>query len=124
MENLTIINISELLVIIFSVLLGSGAYISFVHRKNKEKISISYILPILIVNLFWTYLVSKLLTVANLGKWSDPALLMVAFCGQYIAEWFHKNNPKLFDFAAKKVGVDLNNKKDDNNEKTIEDEDK
>ena len=126
MENITPYNISEFLAILFSVLIGSGAYISFVYIKNKVKVSLPYVVAVVLINFCLTYVASGLLKVSNWGKWSAPALTMVAFAGQYIADWIDKRYLKIFDTASKKAGFNLNNEKDDkdeNNNTTKEDED-
>ena len=117
-------NLSEYIALLFSVLIGSGAFISFVYKENLRKISIAYIVAVLLINLCLTYIADGVLRNLNWGEWRTPILPFVAFAGQYLADWFHKRNPKLFDFAAKKAGVDLNNNQNDsNNENTPENED-
>lgn len=122
MENLSY-KIVEYLVLLFSVLIGSGAFISFVYTKNKQRITAGYIVAVLLINLFWTYFASEFLKVMDWARWSAPALVMVAFCGQYLADWLHRRAPYIFDHVAKKAGFNLNhNKNDNNNPNTTEDE--
>lgn len=124
MENLTY-NISEYLALIFSVLIGSGAYISFVYIKNKQKISVSYIVAVLIINLCITYVASGLLKVLNWSEWRTPSLPMVAFAAQNLTDWLDKNYFKIFDTAAKRAGIKPEDKEKQNesNIKTSENED-
>lgn len=117
-------NIIEYIVLIFSVLIGSGAYISFVFIKNKQKIGFKYIIAVLLINLCFTYIASGILMVFKWGEWKAPALPMVAFGGQYLTDWIDKNYLKILNTAAKKAGVDVNNNQNDNNIKTSEDENK
>lgn len=117
-------NIIEYIVLIFSVLIGSGAYISFVFIKNKQKIGFKYIIAVLLINLCFTYIASGILMVFKWGEWKSPALPMVAFGGQYLTDWIDKNYLKILNTAAKKAGVDVNNNQNDNNIKTSENENK
>jgi len=123
MENISSYNISEFFALLFSVLIGSGAYISFVYIKNKVKVSLWYVVAVVLINLCLTYIVSGFLKVLDWGKWSAPALTMVAFAGQYIADWIDKRYLKIFDTASKKAGFNLNNEKDENNNTSSENED-
>ncbi|WP_347218130.1 hypothetical protein [Chryseobacterium sp.] len=104
MENINY-NISEILAVIFSVLIGSGAYISFVYIKNKQKISASYIIAVLLINLCLTYVASELLKAFDWSQWRSPSLPMVAFGGQYLTDWLDKRYFKIFDTAAKRAGL-------------------
>ena len=124
MENLNY-NISEIIALVMSVLIGSGAYISFVYIKNKQKISVAYIVAVLIVNLCITYVASGLLMVLNYSEWRSPSLPMVAFAAQNLTDWLDKNYFKIFDTAAKRAGIKSNEKKEENefNTKTPENED-
>lgn len=120
MENINY-NISEILAVIFSVLIGSGAYISFVYIKNKQKISASYIIAVLLINLCLTYVASELLKAFDWSQWRSPSLPMVAFAGQYLTDWLDKRYFKIFDTAAKRAGLKLdddepNTKKSEENE--------
>ncbi|AZB01299.1 hypothetical protein EG359_17495 [Chryseobacterium joostei] len=120
MENINY-NISEILAVIFSVLIGSGAYISFVYIKNKQNISASYIIAVLLINLCLTYVASELLKAFNWSQWRSPSLPMVAFAGQYLTDWLDKRYFKIFDTAAKRAGIKLdddepNIKKSEENE--------
>ena len=123
MENISSYNISEFFALLFSVLIGSGAYISFVYIKNKVKVSLRYVVAVVLINLCLTYIASGFLKVLDWGKWSAPALTMVAFAGQYIADWIDKRYLKIFDTASKKAGFNLNNDKDENNNTSSENED-
>lgn len=123
MENLTTYNLSEYLALIFSVLIGSGAFISFVYIKNKQKISVAYIVAVLLINLCITFIASGLLKLLGWGEWRSPVLPLVAFAGQYLTDWFHKRHSNIFDSAAKRAGFDLNTKQNDSNENTSENED-
>lgn len=120
MENINY-NISEILAVIFSVLIGSGAYISFVYIKNKQKISTAYVIAVLLINLCLTYVASELLKAFNWSQWRSPSLPMVAFAGQYLTDWLDKRYFKIFDTAAKRAGIKLdddepNTKKSEKNE--------
>ncbi|WP_284460770.1 hypothetical protein [Chryseobacterium sp.] len=123
MENTTAYNISEYLALIFSVLIGSGAYISFVYIKNKQKISAAYIIAVLLINLCLTYVASELLKALNWNEWRSPSLPVVAFAGQYLTDWFDKRYLKIFDTASKRAGINIEENKDESNNKTSENED-
>lgn len=122
MENLTSYNISEYLALVFSVLIGSGAYISFVYIKNKQKISIAYVVAVLLINLCLTYVASELLKAFNWSEWRNPSLPMVAFAGQYLTDWLDKRYLKIFDTAAKRAGIKIDDK-DELNDKNSDNED-
>lgn len=122
MENINY-NISEILAVIFSVLIGSGAYISFVYIKNKQKISAAYVVAVLLINLCLTYVASELLKAFNWSQWRSPSLPMVAFAGQYLTDWLDKRYFKIFDTAAKRAGLKLDND-EHNTKKSEENEDK
>lgn len=120
MEQISSYNISELIALILSVLIGSGAYISFVYIKNKLKVSFRYVVAVVLINLCLTYIASGFLKVLNWGKWSAPALTLVAFAGQYIADWIDKRYLKILDSASKKAGFNLNDKNNEDNNTTEE----
>lgn len=122
MENINTYNISEYLALVFSVLIGSGAYISFVYIKNKQKISAAYIIAVLLINLFLTYAASELLKVLNWSEWRSPSLPIVAFAGQYLTDWFDKRYLKIFDTASKRAGIKIEDENEYNN-KNSENED-
>lgn len=121
MENINY-NISEIIALIMSVLIGSGAYISFVYIKNKQKISTAYVIAVLLINLCLTYVASELLKAFNWSEWRNPSLPMVAFAGQYLTDWMDKRYLKIFDTAAKRAGIKLNDKDDESNDKNSENE--
>ncbi|MCE4064365.1 hypothetical protein LXM63_04610 [Chryseobacterium gleum] len=114
MENLNY-NISEIIALVMSVLIGSGAYISFVYIKNKQKISVAYVMSVLLINLCLTYVASELLKAFNWSEWRNPSLPMVAFAGQYLTDWMDKRYLKIFDTAAKRAGIKIDDKDESNN---------
>ncbi|WP_312394763.1 hypothetical protein [Chryseobacterium sp.] len=122
MENITTYNISEYLALVFSVLIGSGAYISFVYIKNKQKISAAYVIAVLLINLCLTYVASGILKVLNWSEWRSPSLPIVAFAGQYLTDWFDKRYLKIFDTASKRAGLKIDDQNEYNN-KNSENED-
>ncbi|MHA7822481.1 hypothetical protein ACVVIH_06935 [Chryseobacterium arthrosphaerae] len=120
MENLNY-NISEILAVILSVLIGSGAYVSFVYIKNKQKISVAYVVAVLLINLCLTYVASELLKAFKWSEWRNPSLPMVAFAGQYLTDWLDKRYLKIFDTAAKRAGIKIDDQ-DESNDKNSENE--
>lgn len=119
MEHLTTYNIKEIAALVFSVLIGSGAYVGFVALKRQQNLSVKYVVLVILINLFVTYVGSEILKIFNWGMYRAPALPMVAFGGQYLTDWFDKRYLKIFDSASKKAGLNLKeseDEKEDNNQ--------
>ncbi len=110
MESLSAYNISEIIALLTAVLIGSGAYIAFVRVKRDKPINIVFIISTIVINIFLANATSELLKVFNWGAYRALILPIVAYSGQYLLEWFDKRRDKIFDSATKKVGFDINDK--------------
>ena len=116
MDNITLYSVNEVIALVTSVLIGTGAYIGFVVLKKQQKLSFSFIFYVLLINLFVTYLASELLKILKWGEYRTLALPVMAYIGQYVMEWFDKRYLKIFDSGIKKAGLDINNKDDEQEE--------
>lgn len=112
MQDFTMYSLYEGVALVFSVLVGTGAYLGYMFIKKGQKYSKGVILLIILVNFFITNLISEFLRLKNFGEYRSVALPLAAFGGQYFMDWIDRNYLKIFDAAAKKGGLDL--KKEDN----------
>lgn len=113
MDNITLYSVNEVVALVTAVAIGTGAYVGFVVLKKQQKLSISFIIWVLLINLFVTYLASELLKILKWGEYRALALPVVAYIGQYLMEWFDKRYLKIFDSGIKKAGLDLNKNSDE-----------
>ena len=67
------------------------------------------------MNLFVTYFFSEMLNAFNHTKYKGLVQLGVAYAGQYFLTWLDKRSFKILDSSVKKIGIDINNDSDDNN---------
>jgi len=118
MQNFQINDMNEIIALIVSVLIGTGAYLGFVILKKNQKANGKLIFWVLLINLFVTYLVSEALKIFKWGEYRTLILPLVAYAGQYFTDWLDKRYLKIFDSGAGKMGLDLNN----NNEEDVEPE--
>ena len=116
MEFLESYNIGELVALLVSVLIGTGAYLGFIILNKNQKVNVKFVFLILIINLFVTHAVSEIIKIFKFGEYRTIILPFVAYAGQYIMEWFDKRYLKIFDKGASKVGIDLNDNKQNNDE--------
>lgn len=117
MQNFQIKDMNEIIALIVSVLIGTGAYLGFVILKKNQKASFKMIW-ILVINLFVTYLVSEALKIFKWGEYRTLILPPVAYAGQYLTDWFDKRYPKIFDSGVNKMGLDLDNNNVEENDDT------
>lgn len=111
MQNVTTYDVNEIIALIISVLIGTGAYLGFIMIRKNQVISIKLVLGILAINLFITYIFSGVLRIFKWGEYRIIILPLVAYGGQYLADWFDRRYPKIFDAGFKKVsGVDIETK--------------
>ena len=68
------------------------------------------------MNLFVTFVASEAMKLWNFGSYRTVFLPLIAYPGQYLMEWFDKRYLKIFDKGASKVGIDLNDNKQNNDE--------
>ena len=108
----------EMLAIVISVVLGTGAYIGIVHLKKKAKIDLAFILSVLFINFWVTYMLSEFLKSRGWGQFRGWSLPLIACFGVYLMEWIDKRYLKIFDVTAGKMGLDVDKNNDD--EKDIE----
>lgn len=113
-------NIGELVALLVSVLIGTGAYLGFIILNKNQKVNLKFVFLILMINLFVTYIVSEAIKIFKFGEYRTIILPFVAYAGQYIIEWFDKRYLKIFDKSVSKVGIDLNDN-DNNNEQNDND---
>lgn len=114
MEKLSTYNISEIIALLTAVLIGSGAYIAFVRAKREKPVNLTFIISTIAINVFLTNAAAELLKLMNWGAYRALVLPVVAYCGQYLLEWFDKRREKIFDSASRKAGFNLETKKEDN----------
>lgn len=114
--KLIINNLNEIVALITSVVIGTGAYIGVVNLKKRDKINISFITSVLFINLFVTYVLSEFLKSKNVGEIRAYSLPLVAFGGQYLIDWIDRRYLKIFDAGAKKMGLDINKDNNETNE--------
>ena len=114
MQNIVTYDLNEIIALIISVLIGTGAYLGFIMIRKNQDISIKLILGILAINLFITYIFSGVLRIFKWGEYRIVILPLVAYGGQYLADWFDKKYPKIFDAGLKKTtGLDIEDKNED-----------
>lgn len=118
MEHYTLYDIHEIIALVTSTLIGTGAYIGFLIVKKKQKVGFSFIFWTYLINLFFAYLGSQVLTILNWGGYRSVVLPTIAYLGQYLMDWIDTKYPKIFNAAARKAGLDI---KDDENEQKTED---
>lgn len=116
---MTIYTVDEIIALVTSVLIGTGAYLSFIWKEKKENITVPQTLATFLINIFVTYLFSELLKIWNWGAYRTLILPLSAFSGQYLMDWFNKRYIKIFDKSLEKV-TGLNIEKDFENEQNIE----
>ena len=114
MEFFNSSNIGEIIALCVSVLIGTGAYLGFIILNKNQKANLKFVLLILMINLFVTYIVSEAIKIFKFGEYRTIILPFVAYAGQYIMEWFDKRYLNIFDKGANKIGIDLNKNKQQN----------
>lgn len=107
MQNTLVYDINEIFALVIAVIMGTGAYIGFMVLKKQKKISISFVLVVIFINLFVTYIASGILKKTSMGEYRTILLPVIAYLGQYVMEWVDKRFLKIFDAGAKKLGLDL-----------------
>lgn len=106
---MVIYNLNEIIALVTSVFIGTGAYIGFVNLKKRNAINMRFIVSVFFINLFVTLTVSEFLKSRNLGSIRAYTLPLVAYLGQYLLDWLDKRYLKIFDGGFKKgTGIDLN----------------
>lgn len=122
MEQVTLYNVNEIIALLTSVIIGTGAYVAFVWKEKKIKVTISFVSAVVAINMFFTYMASEGLRIWELGGYRTLILPAIAFLGQFLMEWFNKRYFKIFDAGLGKVGLKINNKEDEENENVTESE--
>ena len=117
MENITAYTFPEVIALVSAVTLGSGAYISFIVSRKKQEMNTKTIVLILVMNGFLTYIASEALKLFNWGGYRSAGLPVVAFIGQYLLDWIDRRKFKLFDWAARRGGIDLKDDEDETDTK-------
>ena len=107
MQNTLVYDINEIFALVIAVIMGTGAYIGFMVLKKQKKLSISFVLVVIFINLFVTYIASGILKKTSMGEYRTILLPVIAYLGQYVMEWVDKRFLKIFDAGAKKLGLDL-----------------
>lgn len=125
MQKIIAYDINEIIVLVVSVVIGTGAYIGFMLLKKQKDVSFGFVVAVLFINLLVTHVASEVLKRTSLSDYRAPMLPAIAYLGQYFMEWLDKRYLKIFDAGAKKVGLDIDNS-DDNTVETnkIDDESK
>lgn len=114
MQDILNYNWNEIFALIVAVVMGSGAYIVFVWKKNKETVNLKLIIIVLVINLFFTNLGAEVLKKFGWGEHRTIVLPIIAYFGQYFADWVDKTYPKLFNAGARKMGLDIDNTEPEN----------
>lgn len=114
MQNVLVYDINEIFALVIAVIMGTGAYIGFMVLKKQKKISISFVVVVIFINLFVTYVFSGILTKTSLGEYRTILLPVIAYLGQYFMEWVDKRFLKIFDAGAKKIGLNINTEEEEN----------
>lgn len=114
MQNVLVYDINEIFALVIAVIMGTGAYIGFMVLKKQKKISISFVVVVIFINLFVTYVFSGILTKTSLGEYRTILLPVIAYLGQYFMEWVDKRFLKIFDAGAKKMGLNINTEEEEN----------
>lgn len=122
MEKISFYSAYEIVTLVTAVLIGTGAYLGFVIKIKQQKIKFWGMFWIFIMNLFVTYFCSELLNVAKLTEYKGLVQLGAAYAGQYFLTWLDKRSFKILDSLPKKVGIDLNNNSEDNNQNSTDNE--
>ena len=104
MENYTLY---EVLAMITALIIGTGAYVAFVYQKRLAKVTFSFIISTLFINALFVWVLENVLRSFDMGKFRTWALPLVAFMGQYLIDWINTSYPKIFNAAARKAGLDL-----------------
>lgn len=116
MQDITFYSLNEIVALVTSVMIGTGAYLGVIILKKHLKVNLSFVFWIFIMNLFVTHLLSELLKVMKWGEYRSLALPAVAYAGQYFIDWVDKRYLKIFDAGIKKAGLDINENNDQNYE--------
>lgn len=108
MQDLTLYTINELIALLAAVIIGSGAYMTFVARKKKEKINLLFIASVFLMNTLITWVAVELLRLNDWGRFRGIGSLISSFFGQYFFDWVDKKYLKIGDSILKKTtGLDL-----------------
>lgn len=120
MQDLQLPTINEVIAVIISVILGTSAYLGYLVVYKKEKLNKVVVILVFMINCFVVFVASEAMKVWNLGSYRTVFLPIIAYVGQYLAQWFDKKNDKVFDAVAGKIGIDTKDKTEEN---IIENED-
>lgn len=121
MGQVTLYDLNGIIALLTSVIIGTGAYIAFVWKEKKEKVTIPYIIAVVTINMFFTYMASEILRIWKWGEYRTLILPAIAFVGQFLMDWFNKRYLKVFDAGLRKVGLDINNNNNKEQEENYED---
>lgn len=117
--ELTFYTVNEWIALLSAVVIGSGAYATFVARKKKEEVNLLFVVSIFLMNLLITWIIVEFLRLSDWGKYRGIGSLLASFFGQYFFDWVDKRYLKIGDSALKRAtGLDLENV---SNEKEEED---
>ena len=107
MQNLILYDWAEIFALVISVVMGTGTYLGFMKLNRGQKVKLSSVGLVLIMNLTVTYVASEILKKTSLGEYRTISLPIIAYLGQYFLEWLDKTYPKIFNAGAKKLGIDI-----------------
>ena len=65
-----------------------------------------------------TLVASEAMKTWNLAGYRTVFLPLIAYMGQYLFSWLDKRRDNIFDSAAGKIGIDIKDKKDEDNKET------
>ena len=103
MQDFTLYTINELIALLAAVIIGSGAYMTFVARKKKEEINLLFIISVFLMNALMTWMVVELLRLNDWGKFRGIGSLFSSFFGQYFFDYVEKRYLKIGDSVLKKT---------------------
>lgn len=103
MQDLTFYTVNELIALIAAVIIGSGAYMTFVARKKKEEISLLFIISVFLMNTLITWVVVELLRLNDWGRFRGIGSLLSAFFGQYFFDYVDKKYLKIGDAVVNRT---------------------
>lgn len=113
---------NDLIALTAAVVIGSGAYMTFVARKKKEEINLLFIISVFLMNTLITWVVVELLRLTDWSKFRGIGSLLSAFFGQYFFDWFDKKYLKIGDSILKKTtGLEIEEENENNIENNEQD---
>lgn len=113
----------EFIALLAAVVIGSGAYMTFVARKKKEEINFLFVMSVFLMNSLITWIVVEFLRLKEWGEYRGIGSLFASFFGQYFFDYVDKKYLKIGDSILKKTtGIEV--EEEEEQEIVIDDETK